>query len=131
MRDLPALSDKITRVYAENKEFEFLSLMKDWCKLLEAHGLTHINSLEMKAQLESFEPIKLAKPCGALGADVILVFFAKSHKKTVHNFLVQNKFNNKFQDKFKIQAHSTDLIQGLASQFEKIKRDRQGGRHVD
>lgn len=113
LRDLPALSDKITRVYAENKEFEFLSLMKDWCKLLEAHGLTHANSIGIKHTLESFEPIKLAKPCGALGADVIIVFFAKSHKETVHNFL--------FQNKFQVQAHSSDLTDGVASQLEKYR----------
>lgn len=117
LRDLPALSNKITKVFSENKEFEFLALMKDWCKALEAHGLTHASSLEMKAVLEAFEPIKLAKPCGALGADVIIVFFAKSHIETVRNFLLQNKFN--------IQAHSSDLIEGVGSQLESIRINSQ------
>lgn len=117
LRDLPALSNKITKVFSENKEFEFLALMKDWCKALEALGLTHNNSLEMKARLETFEPIKLAKPCGALGADVIIVFFAKSHKESVRNFLLQNKYN--------IQAHSSDLIEGVSSQLDKFRIDIQ------
>lgn len=112
LRDLPPLSDKITRVFAENKEFEFLSLMKEWCKVLESHQLTHPNSIIMRMQLEACESIKLAKPCGALGADVILVFFAKSHKETVKNFLVQNNF--------KIQAHSSDLVEGVLSQIKNI-----------
>ena len=110
LRDLPPLSDKITRVFAENKEFEFLSLMKEWCRVLESHQLTHPNSIIMRMQLEAFESIKLAKPCGALGADVILVFFAKSHKESVKNFLAQNNF--------RIQAHSSDLVEGVLSQIK-------------
>lgn len=110
LRDLPVLSNKITRVFSENREFEFLALMKEWCKLLNFHGLTHTHSLEMKAQLESFDSIKLAKPCGALGADVMIIFFAKTHQETVKNHLLQNKFH--------IQAHSSDLSAGVASQIQ-------------
>ena len=113
LHELPILSNRITQVFAENKEFEFLSLMKQWCALLEAHQLTHPNSLKMKHHLESFVSIKLAKPCGALGADVIIVFFAKSHKTSVHNFLLENKYQ--------IQAHSSDLVEGVTSQIEKLR----------
>ncbi len=110
---LPALSDRITQVFTENKEFEFLSLMKQWCKLLESHQLTHAKSLEMKFRLESFESVKLAKPCGAMGADVMIVFFVKNHKATVKNYLVENKFQ--------IQAHSSDLTDGVASQLASLR----------
>jgi len=72
-----------------------------------------VNSLKIKAQLESFEFVKLAKPCGALGADVLIVFFAKAHKETVKNHLLQNKFQ--------IQAHSSDLTEGVKSQIEKYR----------
>lgn len=128
LHELPALSNRITQIYAENKEFEFLSLMKQWCALLEKHQLTHPNSLAMKTQLESFESIKLAKPCGALGADVIIVFFAKTHKLSVKNYLVENNF--------KIQAHSSDLVSGVISQIEMLKTDKseinkQRGSNVD
>lgn len=118
LKELPALSEKMTHVFAENKEFEFLSLMKQWCALLIEHQLIHPESLEMKAQLESFESIKLAKPCGALGADVILVFFAKSQKETVKNFL--------FQNDFLIQAHSSDLAPGVLAQLEILKAQPKG-----
>ncbi|MBY0555173.1 hypothetical protein K2P97_11635 [bacterium] len=110
LKELPKLSDKITRVYAENKEFEFLALMKEWCELLKKHGLTHTNTLDIIARLEDCSQIKLAKPCGALGADVIIVFFAKSQKNSVQEYLIDNKFN--------IQAHSSDLTDGVLSQLE-------------
>lgn len=116
LHELPVLSNRITQIYAENKEFEFLSLMKQWCALLEKYQLTHPNSLEMKAQLESFESIKLAKPCGALGADVIIVFFAKTHKLSVKNYLTENNFQ--------IQAHSSDLVTGVISQIERLKTEK-------
>lgn len=118
LKELPPLSEKMTHVFAANKEFEFLSLMKQWCSLLIEHQLIHPDSLEMKAKLESFESIKLAKPCGALGADVILVFFAKSQKETVKNFL--------FQNDFLIQAHSTDLAPGVLAQLEILKAQLKG-----
>ncbi|MEQ1722274.1 MAG: hypothetical protein ABL930_03805 [Pseudobdellovibrio sp.] len=111
LKDLPKLSDKITRVYAENREFEFLALMKEWCELLSKHGLTHSNSLEIKQQIEVFDAVKLAKPCGALGADVMIVFFAKTQKEAVKIFLDENKF--------KIQAHSSDLAEGVLFQLQK------------
>lgn len=113
LKELPVLSNRITRVFAENKEFEFLSLMKQWCTLLEQHKLVHPNSLELKARLEAFESIKLAKPCGALGADVIIVFFAKSQKETVKNYL--------FQNGFMVQAHSSDLVTGVSAQLETLR----------
>lgn len=115
LKDLPALSEKLTHVFAANKEFEFLSLMKQWSTRLIEHNLVHPDSLELKAQLESFESIKLAKPCGALGADVILVFFAKSHRETVKNFL--------FQHDFLIQAHSSDLAPGVHAQLDILKAE--------
>ncbi len=115
LKELPVLSDRITRVFSENKEFEFLSLMKQWCGLLAKHGLVHPKVAEIKVRLESFESIKLAKPCGALGADVILVFFAKSQKETVKNFL--------FQNDFLIQAHSSDLAPGVLAQLEILRAE--------
>lgn len=110
LKELPKLSDKITQVFAENREFEFLALMKEWCELLNKHGLTHPNTLDLKKKLESFNPIKLAKPCGALGADVIIVFFASSQKEQVYQYLIENKFS--------IQAHSSDLAPGVLAQLE-------------
>lgn len=119
LKELPVLSEKMTHVFAANKEFEFLSLLKQWCALLGKHNLIHPDSLEMKAKLESFESIKLAKPCGALGADVILIFFAKSQKESVKNFLYQNDYL--------IQAHSSDLAPGVSAQLEILKAEFQKG----
>lgn len=123
IRDLPALSDQITRVYAENKEFEFLSLMKDWCKELESRKLTHEHSLELKRQLEEHPAIKLAKPCGALGADVIIIFFAKSQRNEIHDYLQDRKFQ--------ICAYSADLAGGVKSQIVRYKKENEGKPNVD
>ncbi len=115
LKDLPVLSNRITQVFAENKEFEFLSLMKQWCAKLQELGLTHPNSIELRGLLESCDSIKLAKPSGALGADVIIVFFAKSHRETVKNFL--------FQNNIQMQAHSNDLAIGISSQLDALRAE--------
>lgn len=115
LADLPKMSNKIVQSYVENREELFLSLMKDWCEKLKQYGLTHENSLKMKYKLESFEPIKLVKPCGALGADVLLVFFDKDEKKIVQNYLLENNY--------KIAAHSSNLTQGFFSSCADYRRE--------
>lgn len=123
LQDLPALSEKVIQAYSENKEFEFLSRMRDWCKALQGRGLTHTRTLEMIIRLETCRYIQLAKPCGALGADVILVFFTKNHRDTVKSFLIENEYT--------LQAHSSDLHAGVRVQMTNLKKAVQGELNVD
>ena len=107
---LPALANKITQVYAENKESEFLQLMTTWTEMLKGLGLTHQNSLELSSIITSFNEVKLVKPCGALGADVLLVFFERQNRNSVSQFLTDKKI--------KIQAGSADLCNGAEAQLQ-------------
>lgn len=123
VQDLPSISEVVIKAYTENKEFEFMSRMRDWCHALQERGLTHPRTLEMKEKLESCRYIQLAKPCGALGADVMLVFFTKNHKESVQSFLIENEYI--------IQAHSSDLHAGVRSQLAIQKKITTGELNVD
>lgn len=123
LRDLPDLSAKVIQAYTENKEFEFLSLMRDWCGALKERGLTHERSLEMVVHLQECRYVQLAKPCGALGADVILVFFTRNHKDTVKSYLIEHEYN--------VQAHSSDLHPGVRVQLLNRQKEIQGVLNVD
>lgn len=109
LKSLPAQSEKVIQAFSRNREFEFLAELRKWADQLQNLGLTTDRSVALRAELEKFPSIKLAKPCGALGADVILVFFAKSHKESVRVFL-----ENQQQ---KVIAFSDHLCAGLQSQL--------------
>jgi mevalonate kinase len=109
LTELPDLSNLICGLYAENNEAEFLYQMKQWCELLKAKKIIHDNSLQIRSELESFNPIKLVKPCGALGADVLIVFFDRADRAPVLACLEQKKL--------KVVSSSSDLASGLISQL--------------
>lgn len=109
LKDLPAQSEKVIQAFSRNREFEFLAELRKWADQLQNLGLTTDKSITLRAELEKFSAIKLAKPCGALGADVILVFFAKSQKESVREFLESQQQ--------RIVAFSDNLCAGLQSQL--------------
>lgn len=109
LADLLPISDAAIKAFQENNEMRFLEAMKNWCKKLVEKSLTHVNSLKMIHHLEKNSEIYLVKPCGALGADVLLVFFDKKNKKSVEQILLNNQYQ--------IQAHSSDLTNGLSAQL--------------
>lgn len=109
LNELPPLSALVSNLYVENNETEFLYQLNQWCELLKRHNLTHENSLEIRRLLESTGIIKLVKPCGALGADVLIVFFDRADKKQVLQLLNEKKH--------RVVASSGDLTSGLVSQL--------------
>ncbi len=109
LSELPKLSSLICDLYSANNESEFLYQMGQWCELLKSKNLTHSHSLEIRNLLESTGIIKLVKPCGALGADVLIVFFDRADKKQVHQLLREQRY--------KFVAGSEDLAPGLVSQL--------------
>lgn len=114
LKDLPALSDKVITAYSRNQEVEFLELMKLWSRALKNLELTHQNSIEIISALETCSEVKLAKACGALGADVIIVFFDRQNAKPVIQTIAKIGL--------KIQAGSSDLCEGTDSQLQKYRR---------
>lgn len=109
---LPELSHIVSKVYAENKPSEFLYQMKNWVEMLDQHHLTHLNSVHLRMQLEKCEDILLAKPCGALGADVMIVFFHPEKIEVVKKKIFDLGLNP--------QAHSYDLANGLNAQLRSL-----------
>lgn len=110
LTELVPISNKITNIYAENKEDDFIYHMNLWCEMLNANHLTHLNSVHLKMFLEKKDEIRLVKPCGALGADVVLVFFDKQHEDTVRSYIAQAKLL--------VQAHSHNLSMGVSTQLK-------------
>lgn len=109
LSDLPAISSKVVDAFKSADEEFFIDELSHWTSKLAQLKLTHSNSTELKVKLEKFKQIKLVKPCGALGADVLLVFFDQPDFIAVKNILNQNNLRP--------LSSSIDLTQGVESQI--------------
>lgn len=109
IKTFPAFSDKVVETYLQGSAEEFISGINQWSKFLESHSLTHPFSLELKAALLKNSDILCAKPCGALGADVIVVICKKEVSAKVQQELLQMNLI--------IQGTSADLMAGVHTQL--------------
>lgn len=120
LRGLPALSAQVITAYHGGDSRAFLESLETWAQTLAERDLTLDRSRELKKSLESHADIKLAKPCGALGADVILVFCERERGARVREFLSG-------RGPLKVVASSADLHAGLAAGLTPNKK---GDLHV-
>ncbi len=107
LAELPLISNQVIDGFLHKNSQAFLNSMKGWIKALRNRNLTHPDAIFIKDELEKIPNVIMAKPCGALGADVILVLF-----ETVHRADVVAQLKNK---KYIIQSVKTDLTRGLRS----------------
>jgi len=56
----------------------FLHSIQDYRKALEEEGLTHPSTKKVLQEMDSYSEVLAAKGCGAMGAEVISVFFKKN-----------------------------------------------------
>ena len=117
LQPLVPLADHLTRLFSQGNEAEFLYQLRLWCEQLKSLKLTHSNSLELVVALTQ-APIQLVKPCGALGADVLLVFFNVEDKPAVLDLLAKKNL--------KVQAGSPDLSEGVAAQLKRHRGQNVG-----
>lgn len=116
LNELPQISESVIKSFTENREFEFLARLKDWRNKLKELGLTCSNSLRLIEEIENCAEVKLVKPCGALGADVLLVFFAGEQKQKVVNYLIEHQI--------RIEAGITELVAGVREQIVALREAR-------
>jgi mevalonate kinase len=112
LTQLPALSEAAIKSFVENNRKAFLVHMAEWVSALERHNLTHFKSLHLTKQLQKSEHIHLAKPCGALGADVLLVLFDSDRAEHVKKEIEKLNLN--------IRAGREQLVSGLLSQIRSL-----------
>lgn len=107
IKHLPQISDRVIQSFLEKKDAEFVENLKLWSLELKKCGLQLEESWQMKLKLEKQQDVLLVKPCGALGADVLLVFCYEKNKSKIEKLI---NFEN-----LKIISQNQDLSKGLAS----------------
>lgn len=88
LKDLPIYSNAVIEAFKNKDLSEFLEQLNEWCKKLNEYSLTSPEALKIKAELEAIPNVILAKPCGALGIDVMLVFYKSGAKPDLGKYNV-------------------------------------------
>lgn len=122
LQSFPKISNPIVNSYIQGSAAEFILGLKEWSTFLEAEGLTHPYSLELKAALQKNPDVICAKPCGAMGADVIAILCLKEKSPVLQQELLAMNLV--------IQGTSAELIPGVLSQLPAIAMPS-GEKYVD
>ena len=101
----PSVSNPLVELYQTHPGSEFIRGIKEWSAFLKASHFMSDSAFELKELIESDPNVLCAKPCGAMGADVIAVLC-----ETEKSELVQNKLRNL---NIKIQSTSAELLPGV------------------
>ena len=89
----------------------FISVVDEYTVCLEEQGLVHEKTLLFLKKMKELRPVITAKGCGAMGAEVVAVFFDPKDKETVRAFL----------SKEDVVAHSGDLTCGMIVHKDKMQ----------
>lgn len=109
IEDLPIRSNQIIDCYIKGHSVDFFEGLNEWSDLLHEKKLLHPDAFEIKKRLQQNADILSVKPCGALGADVILLVCPTEKSDVVQNFV--RSLN------LKIQATTKDLALGVGDQL--------------
>ncbi len=113
--DLKYYCEPVIQSFISKNSSEFIKHLNVWSAELEKRSLQHVDVLKIRAQLQTNHKIILVKPCGALGADVCLVFCKPSDKVEIRTFL--HHLN------YKIQATESDLSDGVLQKTMHLKEN--------
>ncbi len=67
----------------------FIGAIQNYGAVLKELGLVHPKTLLLLDYISNHTPIRAVKGCGAMGAEVVCIFFNSEHKKFVKDFLQQ------------------------------------------
>jgi hypothetical protein len=121
IKKFPLVSDPIVQLYFNDSAQIFFQGLKEWSTFLAGQGLQSPLSLHIKNSLESNADVICAKPCGAMGADVIMVICEMD--KSTHVQKVISEMN------LVVQGTSKNLIPGVFNQISAAK-NRVGATYV-
>ena len=106
----PAISNPLIALYEKNQAADFIQGLKEWSAFLKASGFMSEQAFELKQTIEANPDVLCAKPCGAMGADVIAVVCEAAKSESVQKKL--RSLN------LQIRSTSADLLSGIKSQCQ-------------
>ncbi len=111
----PSVSDPLVDLYFKNNSDDFVRGLNEWTQFLISENLVHANSMDLRSKLLTNAEILSAKPCGAMGADVMLVLCHLEKASVVKHKISELGLS--------IKATSKDLAAGI---FEQLTNSQRG-----
>ncbi len=108
------ISNAVVRLYFKNDPVEFITGLTEWTNFLISENRVHTNSLELRTALMKNPDILCAKPCGALGADVMLILVEAEKLQAMKHKISALGLS--------VMASSKDLIPGIFDQISSAQR---------
>lgn len=81
--DLSSSVDEGLRALQSQNEARFISAVREFALKLEAKGLVHSEVQPLLARLRQQDVVLAAKGCGAMGADIVVLFHRPSERNTI------------------------------------------------
>lgn len=119
LKNFPAVSDRLIQQCLSGDENDLVKAVNEWHLFLDANKLVHEHAANLHTALMSTKEILAAKPCGALGADVILILCDAEKASHVKKVILNMNLA--------IVAESKDLCSGVLTQ---INNEKSVGPHV-
>lgn len=113
LKDFPQVADRLIQQCLIGDETDLVAAVNEWSLFLASRKLVHEHSVNLQAALLKNKEILAAKPCGALGADVILVLCAVEKASHVKAAILNMGLS--------VVASSKDLCPGVLAQLGKLK----------
>ena len=90
---LKPLSEIVIRTFKEKNWFDFISSQEEFYGALNKMELTEFRAKALIEQIKDHGAIDFVKPCGALGLEVIMVFFENANRENVKSQLKNLNLN--------------------------------------
>lgn len=111
----PSVSNPLVDLYFKNNGVDFVRGLNEWTKFLISENLVHTHSIDLRTKLLSNADVLSAKPCGAMGADVMLVLCHSEKAPAVKHKISELGLS--------VKATSKDLAAGI---FEQLPNNQRG-----
>ena len=108
-KGLADISREACQAFENKNEDQFIELSKNYTRALIERGLQSQKTLDCVADLEKALPLKLARGCGAMGADTLLIVFEQEYREKVIEVLKVKALE--------IVGESQDLAVGLETEW--------------
>ena len=119
IRHFPRISNPIVELYFKKNGEDFCRGLNEWSDFLVREQFIQKESLELSLNLRKSPEILSAKPCGAMGADVIFVMCRTENFSHVKHKISELNLN--------ICATTQDIAMGILDQLSQV----QGSAYVD
>ena len=115
VEDLKEISETGVEALENRDQNLFIKSINEYRKVLKSKGLVESKTLKLLEELDGIKEILALKGCGAMGADIVIIFYSKENlelieKKTSHLICVAGTSELTYGIKFHQETKNKNLL---------------------